>query len=1799
MTVRVSLHSVLSVVVLVSLVLSSSLLVEAATVRHNVRMRVTSDDMALNVSVPRQAQFDVASRTESIRDQLQAGTAACAGSPGGSVYLPLVARNASGGTVQITAPASDGTSVVAGRAFRTAAGSLDGSVSLRAATIYSGSFATAVPFQTLLDARGFQTYLVPLSAVARRDFSGCDVILVGAETGTWSGTTARTALLNSERPIVAIGDGGLNFLSAAGLLSGLTTGSGNATTVEAAQRGRAAYDFPTLLTLPADNRLALYTNANRARWLNLPTPIADGIEIGRLPGTTRYPIVQVQERFLLWGFNTGPTGMTQAGQDLFVNSLAFQGQPLQVPLRSRRFTPQPGIEQALLDDLAATSLPYLHAFAQAKEPPDDSSCSNWSNLVPHGISKLYWFWGQTVVSSVTKTFSAADPLVAACLRWMGRILPEDKVMPKVLAGHFEDWADNGNGTVNLLVRFFPDVSNSEATGILASRVVSYTARGLDTWAVVMAKTQIGPLSQLDQVRWIQEGPAPGFPDNDVARQELFVDDVQRATISGGSITYNGLDGSGLQAAVMENGAFDDTHPDFAGRVIRTRAGYEDHTTHVTGIIGGSGISSTAAGGTAFQWRGMAPGVQLASFPASEDDTADYDEAYNDLDADISNHSYSQTCMLYDEPQSNIDSIIRGDADEDGTPIPARPYHKSAGNNGFTSQWCDVDTDGDGTPDAEGVRGFFALTGVAKNQTVVGALDPGTGYRLRQGSSRGPTYDGRLKPDVMAIGRMMSTFVLPGLYGQKGGTSMATPATTGVALLALQQYDLTYGTPNPLPSTVKGLLINNATDLVNDPNDPSTYVAYGWNDPDTGQPVIYHQGPDFSTGYGVIHARRTVNAVSHKAAIEGQLDAEDEADEYTIDVLADRQELRFTLVWDDPAADAGLAENALHLANDLDLVLVDPDGGLHYPWTLAPPTPSADYGGTTADPIANANITPAFPAEDHTNNVEQVTVWTTDVNPSAWAGTWTVRVSATSLPEAPQTYSLVGEWREITLQDIYPLDAGYNLAPDMLIIPVYVRNPKLSPGGAVGRVFTDTWRVRVGDAAANTWTNAEVEAAYGPVGDLAYLVVRPPNTLGAGVLYDIEVTLLDVYQVDQRVAEAYQPIDRATRTDALFFLAEPRPPVDEMIVMDNSNSMGEAGKLDSAKNAARAFADRRQAGDMIGLAYFRTLADTLYDLTLVSVDESELTDVKNQIDAMTDQNTTALGSGMLEGKAQLDTNGDPDHQWHMVLLSDGMENVPPCWDTGPGNPYCEGQASVQSDFVPLEGCPAIQVDTVAVGPEDASWRSLLEDIAAKTCGEAYNATVDTDGGAAALDAGLAAGWDVAADSARTLDPAAPQATFLFFPVSLQNTLADIYVSIADGNTHQQRIWEEAGILAGSETIMREIDLEGGLPEATFAVNWPISTTTVGVKLYRPSGAQVNLGDPDAHRKSDATHVVYRMDAPVKGKWRLQLTATQAGSEFLAIVSANTDVTMLLDLGLTLAERVVGAVMPIYVALVDQVGPITGANVQLRIKQPDDVIAPLTMYDDGTHGDVTRNDGVYTNRYTIPLAGNYQVKARAQGVAHDGDPFLRYRLRHFRVPRVIRVAYVWSTDGGTANQYRALLQGNGLFVSLINLANVEVTNFSPYSLIVIGPDTGSEDVWGTPAKVARIQNSGRRVLGLGKGGYAFFGKLSLDIGYPNGMQFSDTQVLAVAPAHVMWAEPYDLALPLNGLATVYGGNGSSGRPVNLSQSAAERLARRPSSSIYYWLAREQTRYMLWGFDLGPAAMVDSGQELFVNSVYAVMD
>ena len=95
-------------------------------------------------------------------------------------------------------------------------------------------------------------------------------------------------------------------------------------------------------------------------------------------------------------------------------------------------------------------------------------------------------------------------------------------------------------------------------------------------------------------------------------------------------------------------------------------------------------------------------------------------------------------------------------------------------------------------------------------------------------------------------------------------------------------------------------------------------------------------------------------------------------------------MKVTLVWSDEPASPATTSPAL--INDLDLVVYDPGGVRHYPWTLDPGDPDADAVRTQ---------------EDHLNNVEMV-----QVDSGVVAGTWTVEIVGTDVPMGPQCYSLV-------------------------------------------------------------------------------------------------------------------------------------------------------------------------------------------------------------------------------------------------------------------------------------------------------------------------------------------------------------------------------------------------------------------------------------------------------------------------------------------------------------------------------------------------------------------------------------------------------------------------------------------------------------------------------------------------------------------------------------------------------------------------------------------------------------------------
>jgi serine protease AprX len=88
------------------------------------------------------------------------------------------------------------------------------------------------------------------------------------------------------------------------------------------------------------------------------------------------------------------------------------------------------------------------------------------------------------------------------------------------------------------------------------------------------------------------------------------------------------------------------------------------------------------------------------------------------------------------------------------------------------------------------------------------------------SSRGPTSDGRVKPDLVlpgadivapqANGTALGPVVMPG-YVELSGTSMATPHATGAVALLLQAK------PDLTPNQVKWALLTTALELGEDPN----------------------------------------------------------------------------------------------------------------------------------------------------------------------------------------------------------------------------------------------------------------------------------------------------------------------------------------------------------------------------------------------------------------------------------------------------------------------------------------------------------------------------------------------------------------------------------------------------------------------------------------------------------------------------------------------------------------------------------------------------------------------------------------------------------------------------------------------------------------------------------------------------------------------------------------------------------------------------------------------------------------------
>lgn len=194
------------------------------------------------------------------------------------------------------------------------------------------------------------------------------------------------------------------------------------------------------------------------------------------------------------------------------------------------------------------------------------------------------------------------------------------------------------------------------------------------------------------------------------------------------------------------------------------------------------------------------------------------------------------------------------------------------------------------------------------------------------SSRGPTREGRIKPDVVAPGTCIlstwSSFAPPfsdwggnggdSTYTYLGGTSMATPLAAGCCAV-LRESLVKNGNPNPSAALIKALLINGAVELEGQyipteagrsPNDAS-----GWGRIDIANSIIIGGAPD---DHGMVTAGNGSAGFRDEA---NTLDTS-ETFSFSVQIVKPGRTLKITLVWTEPPG--------AWLQNDLDLVVISPN-----------------------------------------------------------------------------------------------------------------------------------------------------------------------------------------------------------------------------------------------------------------------------------------------------------------------------------------------------------------------------------------------------------------------------------------------------------------------------------------------------------------------------------------------------------------------------------------------------------------------------------------------------------------------------------------------------------------------------------------------------------------------------------------------------------------------------------------------------------------------------------------------------------
>lgn len=259
------------------------------------------------------------------------------------------------------------------------------------------------------------------------------------------------------------------------------------------------------------------------------------------------------------------------------------------------------------------------------------------------------------------------------------------------------------------------------------------------------------------------------------------------------------------------------------------------------------------------------------------------------------------------------------------------------------------------------------------------------------------------------------------------------------------------------------------------------------------------------------------------------------------------------------------------------------------------------------------------------------------------------------------------------------------------------------------------------------------------------------------------------------------------------------------------------------------------------------------------------------------------------------------------------------------------------------------------------------------------------------------------------------------------------SIAQGQILDQSVGIDSTTYASFSLLWQNGDLYLNLVAPDGTVITPSTTITTVAYAEDRTGSALNA-------VMSGKACIYNVVNPQPGQWMVQVAAATTLPDGYAewVLLTTQDSPVALSLTTDQSWHKLNDVVTLAATVMDGTTPLLSTDVRAVIVAPSGITQSLTLLDNGLDGDVSANDGVYSNQFTAIESGTYRFSADAVGTT-GGIAFRRTALVELPVGSAV------AAFGTGYSDYGVDTTSDGLYDILRINVPVNITTTGQYGLM----------------------------------------------------------------------------------------------------------------------------------------------------------